>query len=128
MSKKILKFEGHDYEILPEEIAPGVSRAVRPGKKPKGKEAIVAWRAATPNSEVGFATADLKDSGEGWFYLPRRVGPPLGGDVLEGKDGKPDKWLIQPHPLRDIIRQHPLWIAGRDDLARKRVEDALANA
>ena len=129
---RILRFEGPDYEIREEEVAPGVIEAVRPGIKPKREDfesdetfvtALKEWRATAANATVGFAKAELKDSGEGWWYLPRRIGPPLGGDYLER--GDKTIWLIEPHPLRDIIRAHPLWIAGRDDLAAAKVAELL---
>lgn len=131
---RILRFEGHDYEIQDQPHPSGAAVALRKGDKPQRAEGeakttflerLKAWRALTPNSAVVFDASELKDSGEGWLYLPTRVGPPLGGDFLENPDGSVKQWLIPPHPFRDIIRQHPLYLAGRDDLAREKVGAAL---
>jgi hypothetical protein len=99
----MLRFEGFDYTI-DGEVRPGVTRFVRP----KDSEA--------PVREGLCATADITDSGEGWSYLPCRIGPALGGDPEIG---------IAPHPLRELIRDHPAYRQGRDDLARQAVAEAV---
>lgn len=93
---KVLRFEGHDYEIA-DQPRPGLTRFVRRA----GSD--------SPVKEGVCATIDITDSGDGWHYLPRRVAPPLGGDPETG---------VAPHPDRDTIRARPEYRAGRDDLAR----------
>jgi hypothetical protein len=100
-----LRFEGHEYEIAGE-VRPGVTQFL----KVAGTDA--------PAREGLCATADLTDSGEGWCYLPRRVAPPVAGDVDEATG----RWIRPPHPLRELIRARPEYAAGRDDLAIGAVE------
>lgn len=101
----VLRFEGHDYTIVDSE-RPGITAF----EKVPGSDAPVRSGAC--------ATADVTDSGEGWCYLPRRVAPPVGGDV----DETTGKYLTEPHPRREAIRAHPAYAAGRDDLAIRAVE------
>lgn len=106
---KVLRYEGHDYTIM--------------GYPDDGDERFTIFDRddpRTPNGRVACNTADVKDSGEGWFYLPGRVGPPLAGDTHLGKQLSP----AFPERLKNAVREHPDYLAGRDDLAAAAVAKA----
>lgn len=109
---KILRYEGHDYTVVghPEED----------GKEDKRFLMFDRQDPRTPNRRVTCNTADVKDSGEGWYYLPLRIGPPLAGDTHNGKQLSPEF----PAPLRELVRTHPEYATGRDDLAAAAVAKA----
>jgi hypothetical protein len=110
IKQKILQFEGHRYVIVENdpEVPQGFTRFV----KDKDVSAPDA-----PEREGMCNSLDVKDSGEGWFFLPKRVAKPIAGDA----DRK-----IAPHPLKDTIRLHPAYAQGRDDLAIKAIESFMA--
>lgn len=110
---EVLRYEGHDYRIAghPDD-----------GFGQDDERFLVFSREdpRTPNHHVTCNTADVKDSGEGWYYLPKRVGPPLAGDTHNGKVLSP----TFPENLKETIRAHPDYRAGRDDLAAEAVAKA----
>lgn len=113
------RFCGDDYRITSIETDPRSGEPVRfqAGRRPECGEGSTRFRL------IRGAVADLRDSGEGWLYLPQMVRGKL-KPRLEHAVMYDDLHPTLADAVARAIQAHPAYLLGRDD----RAEDAVLPA